>query len=301
MKEPAMKAPSRSKTLALAMLLSVGIISGCANLVPVRTFADETKKLSAAFGPMLVGATASCMEKFTRKQLLTPWHFDAADVDRRAKELCSPINADNTVIAGLNALLGQYADTLLALADDKLPSYRTELYGLKYSLGQVKRPGSSDALVNAGNLAAITSLAEFLGQIATQQLQERAIRDLLGHEAAINAITAALGDYTALDYKAWLKDEACEIVILRRSLNESAKSEPLAANYLKMILFADERQNEARTVAADAFVKSVAGLQKSNSELRLKFDQMDDKQLLEQLVSFAKDVSTLRKQVNDAF
>lgn len=300
-KESEMKSYSSSQALVFVMLLSLSILTGCGNLAPVRTFADETKKLSAAFDPMLTGSTSSCIDKFKRKKLLTARNYDPVAAEQSAKELCGPIDDDNKVIADLNALLEQYADTLTNLADDKLPSYKTELDGLKDSLGKIKKPDTQDALINSEKLGAITSLTEFLSRIATQHLQKSAIRDLIGHEKAINAIAGALGDYATLNYKPWLRDEQIEIGILRKSLDEATKSEPLAANYLKTLLLAEERQIEARSKAVDAFVKSVSALQKSNSVLRAKFDHMDDKELLDQLASFAKEVSGLRKQINKAF
>jgi len=299
--ETNMKSQSSSRALAFAMLLSVNILAGCGNLSPVRTFADETKKLSAAFDPMLTGSTSSCIEKFKRKKLLTARHFDPVVAEQSAKELCGPIDDDNKIIADLNSVLEQYADTLAALADDELPSYKTELNGLKDSLGKVKKPGTQDALVNSEKLGAIASLTDFLSRIVTQHMQKNAIHDLIGHEEAINAIASALSDYATLNYKAWLRDEQREIDILRKSLDESAKSEPLAANYQKVLLLAEERQIEARAKAVDAFVKSVSALQKSNSELRAKFDHLDNKELLDQLASFEKEVSGLRKQIKDAF
>lgn len=296
-----MKTRSSSQALVFAILLSVSILTGCGNLAPVRTFADETKKLSAAFDPMLTGSASSCIEKFKRKKLITARHYDPAVAEKNAKELCGPIDDDNKVIADLNSLLEQYADTVATLADDKLPSYKTELNGLKDSLGKVKKPGSQDPLVSSEKLGAITSLTEFLSRIATQHLQKSAIRDLISHEKAINAIASALSDYSTLNYRAWLRDEQREIEVLRKALDEFAKSEPLAANYLKTLLLAEERQVEARAKAVDAFVKSVSALQKSNSELLAKFDHMENKELLDQLASFAKEVSGLRKQIKDAF
>ncbi|MCF5889795.1 hypothetical protein K3H46_01975 [Aeromonas veronii] len=296
-----MKSNCGNQTLVLVVLVSISILAGCGNLAPVRTFADETKKLSEAFDPMLTGATSSCIEKFKRKKLITARHFDPVVAENSAKELCGQIDEDNKVIADLNALLEQYADTLAALADDKLPLYKTELNGLKDSLGRVKRPGSQDALINSEKVGAITSLTEFLSRATTQHIQKSAIRDLIGHEQAINAIVSALSDYATLNYKAWLRDEQREILILNKALDQSAKTEPLAVNYLKTLLLTEERQVEARTKAVDAFVDSVSALQKSNSELRAKFDHMDDKELLNQLANFEKEVSGLRKQIKDAF
>ncbi|MBC3909735.1 hypothetical protein [Undibacterium umbellatum] len=285
----------------LMLVLICCIISACGNLAPVRTFADETKKLSAAFDPMLTGSSASCVEKYKRKKLITADKFDPEVAEKKAKELCGPMDDDNKTIADLNGLLEQYADTLAALADEKLPSYKTELNGLKNSLGKIKKPGTGEALINADKLGAITALTEFLSRIATQHMQKAAIRDLLSHEAAINTITTALKDYANLNYKAWLRDEKNEILVLRKALDERAAKEMLASNYLKTILLSEERQIAAREKTVDAFIKSVTELQKSNAEIRKKFDRLDDKELLDQLKQFGKEVAALRNQLKDAF
>lgn len=285
----------------LTLILICCIISACGNLAPVRTFADETKKLSAAFDPMLTGSSASCVEKYKRKKLITADKFDPELAEKKAKELCGPMDDDNKTIADLNGLLEQYADTLAALADEKLPSYKTELNGLKDSLGKIKKPGTGEALINADKLGAITALTEFLSRIATQHMQKAAIRDLLAHEAAINTITTALKDYANLNYKAWLRDEKNEILVLRKALDERAAKEMLASNYLKTILLSEERQIAAREKTVDAFIKSVTELQKSNAEIRKKFDRLDDKELLDQLKQFGKEVAALRNQFKDAF
>lgn len=287
--------------LVVALIATSMITSGCANLSAVRTFADETKKMSAAFDPMLTGSTVSCIDKYMRKKLITSTNFDPAFAEKAAKELCGPIDEDNKVISELNSLLEQYADTLAALADDKLPLYKSELDGLASSLGKVKKAGSQESLVNADKLGAVTALTDFLSRIATQHLQKAAICDLLNHESAIMTATNALNDYATLNYRAWLNDERREIDILRKSLDSTAKSEPLAANYLKTILLSEERQVEKRDKAIDAFVKSIAQLQKSNSEIRQKFDKLDDKELLAQLNNFANEVTKLRKQIQSAF
>lgn len=287
--------------LVVALIATSMITSGCANFSAVRTFADETKKMSAAFDPMLTGSTVSCTDKYMRKKLITSTNFDPVAAEKAAKELCGPIDEDNKVISELNSLLEQYADTLAALADDKLPTYKTELDGLASSLGKVKKAGSQESLVNADKLGAVTALTDFLSRIATQHLQKAAIRDLLNHESAIMTATNALNDYATLNYRAWLNDERREIDILRKSLDSTVKSEPLAANYLKTILLSEERQVEKRDKAIDAFVKSIAQLQKSNSEIRQKFDKLDDKELLAQLNNFANEVTKLRKQIQSAF
>ncbi len=280
-------------------LISLVALNGCANLAAVRTFADDTKKLSAAFDPMLAGASASCTDKYIRKKLITSTHFDPAAVEQAAAELCGPIEADNQVVARLNLLLEQYADTLAALADDKLPSYKTELDGLTASLGKVRKAGSQESLVSPDKLGAVAALSEFLSRIATRHLQKEAIRDLLNHEAAIQTVTNALKEYATLNYRAWLRDERRENEVLYRSLDRS--NETLAANYLKTVLLNENRKIAEREKAIDGFVTAVDQFQKANAEIRRKFEYQDDKELIAELTSFAKEVSRLRQQIHGAF
>jgi hypothetical protein len=290
-----------SVSFVSAVLLCAAFLAGCANLPAVRTYADETKKLSAAFEPMLAGSTSSCVEKFKRKKMITSRNFDAIAAEQAARSLCGSIDEDNKIIADLNSLLEQYADTLAALANEKLPSYKKELDGLKDSLSKVKRPGTQDSLINDEKLTAIASLADVLSRIVTQHMQKVAIRELLNHEKAIVSITDALKEYSTLNYRGWLKNEKDEIAVLRKSLNDTAKTEPLFSNYLETLLLTEEKQIDVRDKLVDAFVKSVDKLQKSHSELLKNFDTLDNKELLAQLIDFENEVSKLRKQVRDAF
>lgn len=296
-----MKHLSYSRWVIMIAIISSMILVGCANLAPVRTFADETKKLSATFDPMLEGSTSSCIDNHKRKKLYTASNFDPEAVEKGAIEKCGSINDNNKVIAEVNTLLEQYADTLTSLADDKLPSYKNELNGLKDSLGKIKKSGTDDALVNSDKLKAITSLTEILSRIATQGIQKEAIRDLINNESAINAIASTLNDYATYNYKSWLNDEIRSFDSLYKVLDEFEKNEPLAVRYQKLILHAQEKQLKARLKTIDKFVNSVAEMKKSNSELSAKFDQMDNKELIDQILKFASEVSDLRMQMNDAF
>ncbi len=286
---------------SLTVCCLAALLGACANLGPVRTFADETKKMAAAFTPMLAGSRASCTEKYLWKKMLTGTQFDPSVAEQEASALCAPIDADNQLIASLNALLEQYADTLAALADDKLPSYAGELEGLKTSLGNLKKPGSDETLIPPARVEAVSALAEFLSRIAAQRMQKSAIRELIGHQEAFNTVTGALRDYANLNYMAWLKNQKDEIGQLKESLRRSEQKEMLAARYLKTLLLAEERKLAERAQMVAAFNTSVTELQKANGELRAKFDQMDDKELLRQLVVLSKEVAQLRKQVGAAF
>ncbi|NTW07186.1 MAG: hypothetical protein HGA29_05010, partial [Syntrophaceae bacterium] len=173
--------------------------------------------------------------------------------------------------------------------------------GIQNSLSKVKRPGTQESLIDEKKLASIVSLTDFLSRVVTQRMQKAAIRDLLNHEEAIINITDALKDYATLNYRSWLKDEKREIIVLRKSLKDTAKTEPLASNYLDTLLLTEEKQIEARDKLVDTFVNAVDKLQKSHSELLKNFNTIDAKDLVTHLIDYKNEVSKLRKQMSEAF
>lgn len=276
-------------------------LSGCANLSPVRSFAEETKKFSEAFKPILAGSTSSCTEKYLWKKMITSPGFDPVAEEAKAKSLCGPIERESQVITDLNDLLQQYADTLIALADDKLVSYKTALDGLASSLENVKKPGTQEALVEPGQLGAINSLTEFLSRTATRHHQKKAIRDLLDHGEAVNSVVQAMSDYATLNYAAWLTDRTRENAILYTALEGQMDKEPLAVNYIKHHLAAEGKKINAQTQTVKVFATAATELQKTNARLNASFDRTTDKEFLAQLIHFSQEVANLRRQVSDAF
>jgi hypothetical protein len=285
----------------LLVILFIINLGGCANLSPVRSFAEETKKFSTAFKPILAGSTSSCTEKYLWKKMITSSDFDPGAEEANANTLCGPIESDSQVIADLNNLIQQYADTLIALADDKLVSYKTELDGLAASLAKVKKPGTQEALVEPGKLSAITSLTEFLSRTATRHHQKKAIRDLLNHDEAVNSVVQAMSDYATLNYAAWLTDRTRENAILYKALDGQMDKEPLAVNYLKSHLAAEGKKINAQTETVKMFATAATELQKTNAQLNASFDRTSDKEFLDQLIHFSQEVANLRQQVSDAF
>jgi len=253
---------------------------------------------------MLVGSRNSCIEKYVRKKMITSSNYDAEAVKRKAAEMCKSMDADNLVMSQLNQLLSQYADTMASLADKELPSYKEELTGLESSLIGIQRrnnDGTYDALLDADKVGAVISLSEFLSRIATQRVQRNAIKELMGHEAAVFTIVDALTAYATANYRGWLSNEKLEMAPLRASLQESSSREPLAANQARAVLEQEERQLEAKDQAITLFVNSADKLKKTHVELRENLDTLDDRELTAQLNAYAKDVSALRKQLRDAF
>jgi hypothetical protein len=285
----------------LLVTLLIINLSGCANLSPVRSFAEETKKFSEAFKPILAGSTSSCTEKYLWKKMITSSGFDPAAEEANAKSLCGPIESDSQVVADLNNLVQQYADTLVALVDGKWVTYKTELDGLATSLEKVKKPGTQEALLEPRQLSAINSLTEFLSRTATRHHQKKTIRDLLNHNEAVNSVVQAMSDYATFNYAAWLTDRTRENVILYKALDGQMNKEPLAVNYIKNQLAAEDKKINAQTETVKKFATAATELQKTNARLSASFDRMTDKEFLEQLIHFSQEVANLRQQVDDAF
>jgi hypothetical protein len=287
--------------LRMAPLAAALLLGACADLSAVRGYADETRKLSLAFAPMLEGAVASCADNYVRKKMLASPGFDPLAAEQAAAELCGPIARDNQAIAALNALLEQYADTLAALADDRLPSYQEDIGALSASAAALTDRATGEPLIPAPRLEAVTALGQALARLAGSRQQRAAVNELLAHEDAVNAIADALRAYADHNYRAWLRDERRDNEVLQRMLAQSASSEPLAANYLKTVLLRDERQAIAREQAIDAFVAAVTQLRQANAELRRRQGRAGSKEQLAQLAALARDVAGLRRQVMAAY
>lgn len=138
-----MQRPSNSSVSTLLLYASASLLlGGCAtDLAPVRTFADQTQKMSVHFEPMLAGGVRSCMDKAMRKRLILAERFDAQASEQAARADCAAIAQAGASIASLNDVLLRYAQTMAALADDRLPLYKEELGGLGDALGGLAQPG----------------------------------------------------------------------------------------------------------------------------------------------------------------
>ncbi|MBL8508322.1 MAG: hypothetical protein JNM11_07625, partial [Chitinimonas sp.] len=108
-------------------------------------------------------------------------------------------------------------------------------------------------------------------------------------------------DYAQHNYRGWLRDEQRELALLREALDNAGKTEPLAANYLKTQLLAEEKQIAAREQAVEAFSTSIRELQQAHALIKQKYDQPDDKALAAQLKQFALSIAKLDQQAKAAF
>ena len=123
-----MQHPSNSSIapLLLGAVASL-LLGGCANdLAPVRTFAEQTHKMSTHFEPMLAGGVHSCMDKAMRQRLILAERFDAQASEQAARADCAAIAQANerlgttTAIITHNAAIAGMADRVLRLGGGRL-------------------------------------------------------------------------------------------------------------------------------------------------------------------------------------
>ena len=283
-------------TLLLSSLVCL-LLAGCAtNLAPVRTFAEQTHKLSSSFDPMLAGTFNSCTDNALRKRLILAERFDAQASEQAARADCAPIAQASVAIGKLNEVLLRYAQTLAAVADDKLPVHKEEFTALGDALAGLAQPGGGAPLLDADKLSKVVKLSEHLSRLATQRLQKSALRELLDEQEAVTIVSNALKEYAQRNYRAGLQDELRDLALLRGAIDGAAPREPLAANYIRTRLHLESRQLQEREKIVAAYVSAVDGLQASVAVLRANLDSLQAPELEQQLAQFSSHVGALQKQ-----
>lgn len=294
------KNPRHLPLRSLGLLLAVAL-AGCSNMTPVRDFARETQALSQSFDPMLAGSHASCMDRYQRKKMLTSRHFDAWEVEKSARVLCEPVAESNRVVAQLNSLLQDYAEVLLALAEDRQPQLQKDIKGLRASLAGLQSADGEEAVFDDEQLDGISGLAAFMASMSTRHYQRAGVRELLGHQQAVETLVDGLDEYASVSYMGWLADEKRDMQVLLAHLDQASASEPLAASYLKVQLMLQKQRIEEREQAVMLFSRAVSEFKRTNREMLERFEHLDNQAVAAQLRVLARDVGNLRKAVRGAF
>ena len=108
---------------SLSSCLCLLLLTGCATpLTAVRDFANDTRRLSTSFTPMLDHAVQQCEQAFLDRRVYTTdaplSRFDPAATLAAARSTCQPIAQENAAALALADTLTEYAAQLAALAAD---------------------------------------------------------------------------------------------------------------------------------------------------------------------------------------
>jgi hypothetical protein len=288
---------SISRLFFLALLLCV---AGCANFAAVKGYAEQTTKLTASFRPMLAGSVSECEGRYRRKALYTNSQYNFEQVQQEAGRLCSPIKTANKVIEPLNTLLGTYAETLLALSDNALPSYKGQIVGLSNSLASFKQEDGTPA-INAQQLGAITSLAEFVSRAATQRIQANALREALDHHASIKIISEVLKDYATRNYGGYLDDQLREFPSLLYAVRSYGKTETLTSRYLENQLFSERETLNVKKEAVMSYSTALDKMVLTHLDLSNNINNLSATERFRILASYAQEVYSLQSKFSEAF
>ncbi|GGX86571.1 hypothetical protein GCM10007386_16790 [Pseudoduganella dura] len=258
--------------LAIAIALQV---AGCADFSAVRTYADDTRKLGASFAaiadtPVRLCESQFMMQEQTRDAFVA---FRIDDVRAKAAADCAPVAQDNTHILSLVALLDNYADTLAALADERLPRYSAELKGLGEAVTDLK-DRSGEPVVPENKAKAVISLGKLVSRLATERVARGEIKQLLEQSEAVNATTSALQWYASSITRPQLDTYRQRAQLtMDKALPRFEKTEPLAVRIYAVTLVGE--QDRAKRLAAEneSLIAALARHREATLGLRDKFDK----------------------------
>ncbi|WP_148289758.1 hypothetical protein [Ideonella sp. B508-1] len=284
----------------LLVIVVAVLTSGCAiNLSAVRDFADETKKISVAFDPILTGAVEQCQQKFVLRRVYTSdvaiKDFDAADTIKRAEMNCQPIAEENLTAKGISSALADYATKLSAIAGDGVASSIDDDYdALTKKIGEFKD-------IPKEKLGAVTALFKFITSAAVARVQRQAIEEALSHEEAVSVLADALVTYTDRVYGAYVSERRSDNEAFAEALKADARATPVATRLQLMELYRLDLQLQQQHKAVGAMRTSVNQMKATIKDLRANLDKLSDNDRLKEVQKLAKEVRSLYQQLDKAF
>jgi hypothetical protein len=261
--------------LGLAVALQV---AGCADFSAVRTYADDTKKLGASFAaiadtPVRLCETQFMMQEQTRDGFVS---FRIGDVRAQAAADCAPVAQDSTHILSLVALLDSYADTLAALADEKLPSYSAELKGLGSAVTGLKHR-SGEPVVPPDQAKAVITLGKLVSRLGTERIARSEGKQLMEQSEAVNTTTSALQWYASSITRPQLDTyQQRAQLTMDKALPRFEKTEPLAVRMYAVTLLGEQERAKQLAAANEALIVSLEKHREATLGLRGKFDKRSD-------------------------
>jgi len=288
--------------IAVLLLAAVtSVLTGCAtDLKAVRAFADETKKISVAFDPLLAGAVVQCQEREKFKRLYTGTatvrQFDPVDISKQAAETCKPIADENATAKRVSAALASYADKLSAVAGDGVASSVDDDYdALAGKLGEFKD-------FPKDKVSALSGLFKFLTRAVIARQQRREIEDALNHEEAIGLLADALVLYSERVYGGYIKDRTRDNEDYKEFIRNGDIAMPVILAKLQLIQLTAEQQKLADQRKVIPLLRdSVAQMKLTLKDLRMNLNNLSDSERLKEVAKLAKEVRALYQQLDKAF
>jgi hypothetical protein len=296
-----MRAKTRGWAAAVAIVTGA-LLAGCVNLGAVRSYADETKKLTSAFTPMLDGSVQSCRDRKSRIRLYTGTQpFDPVQISKDVDKLCNSIAESNGHALEIARTLSDYAEVLAKLAGEAVPNVLDSSEDrLKVALGRL-RDSDGKALVPEAKLSAVFNLAKFVSHAATGYFRDREVRAALNHHEAVETLGNALALYVRSNFMGYVADERRDLDIIFKAIGAREKSEYLAARYIQRELWVVRSQLDAKEKSAKQFEAATARMIAAHKDLLENADRLDDPARYKEIFAFARDVRALQEQLRDAF
>lgn len=280
---------------SLSSCLCLFLLTGCATpLTAVRDFANDTRRLSTSFTPMLDHAVQQCEQAFLDRRVYTTdaplSRFDPAATLAAARSTCQPIAQENAAALALADTLTEYAAQLAALAADGVAQRADD------DLDAVAAQAKRFSALPADQVDAVNGLIRFVGHRVLERSQRDAIIEALNHEQAVGALADALARYAERVYRATLNDRLRDQPLLLEQLRQQ-KAAPIDARLRMLDIQHEITTLQAQQQTIDALHAAVAQLKISLHALRANIDQLSRPELLAELRKLGKEVNTVRKHL----
>lgn len=283
------------------VLLCVTLLSGCANLKAVRGFAEETRRISEAFDPMLGQTVEQCRLAFLHRRVYTTdaplSGFDAEAAWQRATQSCQPIEERNATAQAMSRALADYASQLMALADDGAGG-GTEVIGEDHEALAGKLDQFQDA--PRDQLGAIGNLLRFVSRGASARSKQEAIAEALGHEEAVGALADALVVYAERVHGAYLRQRLADQDVLADALRSETAS-PISSRLWLMDLHAQTRLLAERQQSIARLRTAVAQMKVALHDLRTHLTTLSAQERWIEVRKLGREVRGLHRQLGQAF
>lgn len=283
------------------VLLCVTLLSGCANLKAVRGFAEETRRISEAFDPMLGQAVEQCRLAFLHRRVYTTdaplSGFDADAAWQRATQSCQPIEERNATAQAMSRALADYANQLMALADDGAGG-GTEAIGEDHEALAGKLDQFQDA--PRDQLGAIGNLLRFVSRGVSARSKQEAIAEALGHEEAVGALADALVVYAERVHGAYLRQRLADQDVLADALRSETAS-PTSSRLWLMDLHAQTRLLAERQQSIARLRAAVAQMKVALHDLRTHLTTLSAQERWVEVRKLGREVRGLHRQLGQAF